>query len=211
MAPTPPKKKHRSSQSTPSHYTLHVELLDMQPAIWRRIHIDGRARLDALHHVLQAAMGWSDSHLHQFEINNKRYGIPDPEYADPDSEMHDEKKYRLNQLLGVGATCDYLYDFGDSWHHRITVETIEDLANPNQSAGDAWIESGERACPPEDVGSTRGYQEMLDILENAPYGDEAKRLREWAGVDFDPERFDRQAANTAISRMLWNGWIKLGA
>jgi hypothetical protein len=52
---------------------------------------------------------------------------------------------------------------------------------------------------------------MLDILENAPYGDEAKRLREWAGIDFNPEHIDRQAANAAISRMLWNGWIKLGA
>ena len=168
MAPTLPKKKHRSSQSTPSKYTLHVELLDMQPAIWRRIHIDGRARLGALHHILQAAMGWSDSHLHQFEINKKCYGVPDPEYADSDWKLYDEKKYRLNQLLGAGDTCDYLYDFGDSWHHRITVEAVEDIADPTQGAGDAWIESGERACPPEDVGSTRGYQEMLDILENAP-------------------------------------------
>ncbi|MBK8072025.1 MAG: hypothetical protein IPK34_08380 [Ramlibacter sp.] len=63
MATTPPKKPHRSSQSSPTHYTLLVELEETSPTIWRRIHIDGRARLDAFHHVLQAAMGWSDSHL----------------------------------------------------------------------------------------------------------------------------------------------------
>jgi hypothetical protein len=48
-------------------------------------------------------------------------------------------------------------------------------------------------------------------LENAPYGEETKATREWAGLDFDPERFDRQAANNAIDRLLWNGWIKIGA
>ena len=210
MAPTQPKKKHRSSQSSPSHYTLYVEMLGIKPVIWRRIHIDGRARLDALHHVLQAAMGWDDSHLHKYQIRNKHYGIPDPEYKDVGWDMLDEKKYRLNQLLGVGDTCIYLYDFGDSWHHRITVEAIEEVADPNVGAGDAWIEAGARACPLENVGSPEGYQEMLDSLENAPYDNETKELREWAGLDFDPERFDRQAANAAISRMLWNGWIKIG-
>jgi len=35
-------------------------------------------------------------------------------------------------------------------------------------------------------------------------------IREWAGLDFDPDRFDRHAANAAIDRMLWNGWIKVG-
>ena len=208
MVPNPPKKKRGASQSSPSHYTLHVKLMDIKPAIWRRIHVDGRVRLDALHHILQAAMGWSDAHLHEFEIRDKHYGIPDPEY--PEMEMLDEKKYRLNQLLDVGDTCVYLYDFGDSWQHGITVESIEDIDDLNVGAGNAWIETGERACPPEDAGGSGGYQEMLNTLENETYSEEAKQLREWAGLDFDPALFDRLAANTAISRMLWNGWIKIG-
>jgi hypothetical protein len=182
MVPASPKKIRRISQSSPSHYTLHVSLLDIKPAIWRRIHVDGRVRLDAMHHILQAAMGWSDSHLHEFEIRDKHYGIPDPEY--PDMEMLDEKKYRLNQLLDVG--------------------------DHNSGAGNAWVETGERACPPEDAGGSGGYQDMLDTLENEPYSEEAKQLREWVGLDFDPAQFDRLAVNTAISRMLWNGWVKIG-
>ena len=153
-------------------------------------------------------MGWSDAHLHEFEISDKHYGIPDPEY--PDMEMLDEKKYRLNQLLDVGDNCVYLYDFGDSWQHCITVESIEDIDDLNAGAGNAWIETGESACPPEDAGGSGEYQDMLNTLENDPYSEEAKQLREWAGLDFDPARFDRLAANTAISRMLWNGWIKIG-
>jgi len=208
MVPASPKKIRRISQSSPSHYTLHVSLLDIKPAIWRRIHVDGRVRLDAMHHILQAAMGWSDSHLHEFEIRDKHYGIPDPEY--PDMEMLDEKKYRLNQLLDVGDNCIYLYDFGDSWQHCITVESIEDIDDHNAGAGNAWVETGERACPPEDAGGSGGYQDMLDTLENEPYSEEAKQLREWVGLDFDPAQFDRLAVNTAISRMLWNGWVKIG-
>lgn len=211
MASTAPKKSHRHSQSSPTHFTLLVELIDTEPTIWRRIHIDGRARLDALHHVLQAAMGWSDAHLHDFEIRDRHYGKPDAEYADEEHPVFDEKKFRLNQLLGTGDTCRYLYDFGDSWEHRITVESIEDLDEASSNARSVWIEAGKRACPPEDAGGVGQYQDFLESLENDPYGEETKQTREWAGLDFDPERFDRQAANNALERMLWNGWIKIGA
>ncbi len=211
MATTPPKKPHRSSQSSPTHYTLLVELEETSPTIWRRIHIDGRARLDAFHHVLQAAMGWSDSHLHEFEIRERKYGTPDPEFLDEDHPVLIEKKFRLNQVLGAGDTCTYLYDFGDSWAHRITVESIEDLDEKSARSRTVWVEAGARACPPEDAGGVGQYQDFLESLENDPYGEETKATREWAGLDFDPERFDRQAANNAIDRLLWNGWIKIGA
>lgn len=126
MTPSTIKKTRGSSQSSPSRYTLRVELLDIKPAIWRRIQVDGRVRLNAMHHILQAAMGWSDAHLHEFQIRSTHYGIPDSEY--PDMETLDERKYRLNQLLDVGDNCIYLYDFGDSWQHGITVESIEKIA-----------------------------------------------------------------------------------
>lgn len=211
MATTSPKKQHRHSQSSPSRYSLHIELLGIQPKIWRRLCIDGRVRLDALHHVLQAAMGWSDAHLHKFEIRAKHYGIPDPEFDELEWEILDEKKYRLNQLLDVGDTCIYLYDFGDGWQHRIRVEAIDDSDTGDADYGEAWIESGERACPPDDAGGPAGYQDMLDTWKNSPKSDEAKELRAWAGADFDPARFDRLAANATINRMHWNRWIKIGA
>ena len=67
---------------------------------------------------------------------------------------------------------------------------------------------GERACPPEDCGGVGGFQDFLEKLEDEPYSDESKDLREWAGLDYDPARFDRQAANAAIKRLLWNRWLK---
>jgi len=70
------------------------------------------------------------------------------------------------------------------------------------------VEGGERACPPEDAGGVGQYQEFVASFENDPYGEETEAVRTWAGLDFDPARFDRPAANAAIARMLWNGWIK---
>lgn len=203
--------KKPTSQSAPSVFTLKVELVESEPAIWRRIHIDGRARLDALHHVLQAAMGWSDAHLHEFTIGAKRYAPPSDEDEFLEGiESFDEAKFRINQLLETGTVFEYLYDFGDSWQHRITVESIRPSKQAASDGGRAWIEAGARACPPDDAGGIWSYQESLSAIRDSPDSDEAKEMREWAGLDFDPERFDRKAANAAIERMLWNGWIRIG-
>lgn len=203
-------RKSLKSQSSPSVFIVKVELVDSEPVIWRRIYLDGRTRLHAFHHILQAAMGWTDSHLHEFTIREKRYAKPDEEDQFLEIETLDESKFRLNQLLESGEVFEYLYDFGDSWQHRITVESIRDLDKGDSNAGRVWIEAGQQACPPEDAGGIWGYLESLATLEDNPYSEEAKEIREWAGLDFDPDRFDRHAANAAIDRLLWNGWIKVG-
>lgn len=213
MATSKPAKrsgKGINSLSTPSVFIVKVALVDSEPLIWRRIYIDGRTRLNAFHHILQAAMGWTDSHLHEFTIREKRYAPPDEGDQLLEVETFDESKFRLNQLLQTGDAFEYLYDFGDSWQHQITVESIRDLHKDDSNAGRVWIEAGQRACPPEDAGGIWAYQESLATLKDSPYSEEAKEMREWVGLDFDPERFDRKAANAAIDRMLWNGWIKIG-
>ncbi len=213
MATTKPVKrssKSLKSQSSPSVFILKVELVDSEPLIWRRIYIDGRTRLNAFHHILQAAMGWSDAHLHEFTIREKRYAPPDEEDQFQEVETLDESIFRLNQLLQTDDFFEYVYDLGDSWQHRITVESIRDLDISNNFGGEVWIEAGQRACPPEDAGGIWGYQESLATLEDNPFSEDAKLIREWAGLDFDPERFDRQATNATLNRMLLNNWIQIG-
>ena len=56
-------RKSLKSQSSPSVFILKVELVDSEPVICRRIYIDGRARLNAFHHILQAAMGWTGQQI----------------------------------------------------------------------------------------------------------------------------------------------------
>ena len=200
----PVRKKHTSSTSAPCLYTLHIELRpnEIRPPIWRRLEVDGRISLGKLHHFIQAAFGWSDSHLHQFKIRDKIYTSPSP---DDELEINDERKAYLNRLLANEDTMLYRYDLGDNWEHLITIEKIDSDLN-NDPKGAAWILDGARACPPEDVGGPYGYSEFLEILQTEPDSDEAERLREWADGDFDPERFDRRLANAAIMRVLFNKW-----
>jgi len=49
-------------------YQLKVVLLGSAMPIWRRLHVPADAKLDWLHAVLQVAMGWTNSHLHQFKV-----------------------------------------------------------------------------------------------------------------------------------------------
>lgn len=56
-------------------YQFKIALLESQPPIWRRIQVKN-CTLGKLHEYIQTAMGWTNSHLHQFDIDGERYGIP---------------------------------------------------------------------------------------------------------------------------------------
>ena len=185
-------------------YTLRIELLNIEPLIWRRIQIEGKASLAALHHVIQAAFGWSDAHLHEFEAGGRFFGNIRHADADLREDLVDERKEAIAvTAVETGASFNYQYDFGDGWEHRIVVERIESI---DQRLGYAKVLAGERACPPEDVGGTGGYDALVAAIRNSPSSEEAIRYLEWVGVDYDPERFDRHATNAALLRMAWNGW-----
>jgi len=59
-------------------YQIKVTLLGTNPSIWRRLLVPADLTLEQLHHILQLAMGWEDSHLHDFRIGQQRFGAPDP-------------------------------------------------------------------------------------------------------------------------------------
>lgn len=60
-------------------YQLKITLDGSKPPIWRRVQVLGSTHLGRLHDIIQATMGWYDSHLHQFMINGREYGVPHPE------------------------------------------------------------------------------------------------------------------------------------
>ncbi len=103
-----------------SIYRLHVSLLEIAPLIWRRIELSSETSLARLHDVLQAAMGWKDYHLHEFEIAGQRYGVPNPDYDEP-GEVFKESSAKLSKVLPCkGATLLYTYDFGKIWSRSRT-------------------------------------------------------------------------------------------
>lgn len=94
---------------------LRVILLDVEPAVIRVIDVPTVVTLPELHELLQAAVGWTDSHLHMFVTDEARYGA-----ADLDS-MTDQRDEAGMPLRDLPPSFGYLYDFGDGWNHRIEV------------------------------------------------------------------------------------------
>jgi len=152
--------------------------------------------LAKLHHVLQAAMGWTNSHLHQFDIAGTQYGIPDEDY--PEIMPGDERRVTLAACLGTSITAfGYEYDFGDSWEHAIQVERILPL---DDTLHYPICIAGANACPPEDVGGTHGYLDFLQAIADRTHPEHADSLR-WCGGAFDPAGFDLNSVNAAIRRL----------
>jgi len=58
---------------------LRITLRDVKPKVVRQIEVPVDLRLDSRHQVLQAALGWTDSHLHEFRAADTAWGRPDPD------------------------------------------------------------------------------------------------------------------------------------
>jgi len=95
------------SSKTPARiYQLKVTLMEVQPPIWRRIEVPSTILLCCLHDAFQAVMGWTDSHLHNFEKDGTYWGVP--QYDD----LIDESKIQLGKVLkSEGDSMIYVYDF----------------------------------------------------------------------------------------------------
>lgn len=174
-------------------YQLKVTLKDIHPPIWRRIQVPSNLTLPVLHAILQITMGWTNSHLHGFQVEKQFYTEPDPDY--PGGSVMDERLVLLSHVAPeIGAHFVYEYDFGDSWDHDVVVKQIFPL-----DAGVAYprCTGGKRACPPEDVGGSGGYTEFLAAIRRPSHPEHAAWL-EWAGGQFDSEAFDLQRANELL-------------
>jgi len=174
-------------------YRIKVTLKHIEPPVWRRIEVPSDIKLGKLHRILQVTMGWTDSHLHAFRVGGISYGIPDPDFADGDTL--NENNVRLDQIAAQGDGLIYEYDFGDGWEYELK---IEKALPADPAIHYPRCTGGARACPPEDCGGPLGYEHLLEALRD-PKHEEHHEMREWAGEDFDPERFDHEAVN----RTLW--------
>ena len=100
-----------TTKATSSIYQLKITLLEIEPAIGRRIQVPSAIRLCCLHDAFQVVMGWTDSHLHQFERDGKVWGDPrNDEFGE--FNIIDEGRTPLNKVLKVeGDSMVYVYDF----------------------------------------------------------------------------------------------------
>jgi hypothetical protein len=189
------QKMTKKTVSKAPIYQLKVTLEHSKPPIWRRLLVPGNVTLEKLHYIIQVAMGWTNSHLHQFIVGQTYFGEPHPDYG---FEMQDERRVRLSQIAPrEGFKFRYEYDFGDSWLHTLLVEKV---LGPEPGQQYPVCIKGKRACPPEDVGGVWGYEEFLEAIGN-PDHPEHENYLEWIGDEFDPEEFDLEETNEFLREL----------
>lgn len=145
---------------------IRVRLQHVEPEVVRVLDVPAKVLLPELHNLLQAAVGWTDSHLHQFVTDDAYYGSADVDGFD------DEQDERSVPLTALPPRFTYLYDFGDGWEHDVEV------IGPGAEQPGCIDAAG--ACPPEDCGGPGGYTHLREVLAY-PRHDEHTEMRAWAG------------------------------
>ena len=177
---------------------LRIELEHIKPLIWRRVAVRSSVNLKTVHKVIQAAMGWLDYHLWEFNANERIYSMLIPNDPDWNSRITDAATTKLSALLTRGVRqIGYVYDMGDNWQHRIIVETLK-----QGEAGAQYPQflGGERRCPPEDVGGIPGFEEFSEAM-TSPRHPDRKRLLTWYGGVFNRDDIDLTTINARIDKL----------
>ena len=196
----PPERTNGRSGRKATVYCFKITLEDTRPPIWRRIETKD-VTLEKVHELIQTAMGWTNSHLHQFEIGDTRYS--DPRFMEDAFDDFGAVSYaglRISDLVsqyGNKLQIDYEYDFGDGWQHSIVLERV---TQTEQGARYPRCIDGDRACPPEDVGGVWSFADYVEAIAN-PGHDQHEELLEWNGP-FDPAEFDAKKATRRMKKGL---------
>ena len=185
-------------------FRIRVDLRHTAPPVWRRVDIAGSLSLFQVHEVVQAAMGWTSSHLHCFRTGDDADSVEFiTEFGRSEGDEGPlENDVRLDQVVSVaGDRLWYDYDFGDGWAHVLQVEEL--LASPPSIPR---CIAGEQACPPEDCGGIGGHHELAewvrsgfsDDLRPGVFTDASDGLR-WLPDGWHPDAFDLAEVNERLA------------
>jgi hypothetical protein len=165
-----------------------------KPPVWRRLTVPASYSFYDFHIAIQVAFGWYNSHL--FEFSPKGFGsepsiqqIFDDQMDFRDVEPIDADKIKLSKIFKKEKQkFTYIYDFGDSWEHSITLEKIF----PGKTKLPVLL-AGKGRCPQEDCGGIWGYAEIKEALKD-PDHPEYEEYAEWLGME-EGETWDATAFN----------------
>ena len=86
---------------------LKITLDVVKPTVLRRIEVPFDIRLDRLHLTIQAALGWTNSHLYEIRAGDVGWSTLYPE-ADWPEDFLDARKARLDKLAAQIMLAAYL-------------------------------------------------------------------------------------------------------
>ncbi len=184
----------------PNAARLRVSLDYIDPVPWRRVEVPLSLSLNGLHACIQATFLWTNSHLWEFEINERRYSDVMEDFGGSEDRIFKASNVQIGKIVESGAKeFFYIYDMGDDWVHLIEVEQLFE-ADP-EAKYPRYLD-GQWAAPPEDCGGPPGFEDFKEIMA-APKHPEHKELLEWFGGPFDPASVDEEqvvAGMNAIAR-----------
>jgi len=185
------------TQTVPDAARLRITLLDIDPAPWREVDVPLSMTFKGLHDTIQVAFLWFDSHLWEFEVGGRRYGIPlDDDFGF--EKVSNANTTRLTKLRD-NAISEFLYtyDMGDNWEHRIEVIVLFKM--PKGTRLPTFVD-GKWKTPPEDVGGAPGFEMFLEIIAD-PAHEEHDHLREWYGKPFDHDDIEPDIVKIQMDRL----------
>jgi hypothetical protein len=173
---------------------IKINIKDIDPPIWRELIIKDDISFQKLHETIQLSFGWTNSHLWQFEIDNRIIVSPqDPDFEDEERDISVENS--ISELFYVkGQKISYIYDMGDYWEHEIE---LKKKLNKNEHPQCPYCVNGKRNCPPEDCGGVPGYEELREVLSDTSHPEYEDRV-EWLGEIYDFEYFDLKEINAML-------------
>lgn len=162
-------------------YQLKITLKNSKPTIWRRCIIPLGITFSQLSLLLNEIMGWFGGHLSEFEFYHRKLWV-----MEDDGFMESEERFT------------YIYDLGDDWAHRVTIEKV--LENYKENFPKVIKYKGD--CPTEDIGGIDMYQAILDGT-----------YEEITGFPVDEVymgKYDMDEVNDCLKSMYFVYWEKKG-
>lgn len=126
-------------------YEFKIQLRGIKPKIWRKIMVPKPFNFAELHLAIQAAMGWKNYHLYNFEMNGEVISNDDEEDYDR-ADLNADDELIADYFIDEGDMADYNYDYGDGWSHKVILTRIYYAADFVKYP---ICVDGRRACPPE--------------------------------------------------------------
>lgn len=181
-------------------YQLKIQIKNSHPPIWRRLIVPAGLSFSQLAVILNEAMGWCGYHLFSFEFYHLGIHVEDnvEEYDDfgwSDYEREEADETLIDTYLDTEGWFTYIYDFGDDWQHRVTVEKILEDYDKNY----AQVLKYKGNTPYEDCGGIDEYYRILEILRN-PDSPEYEEMKEWTEGNFCTE-YDMGCVNESLKSL----------
>ncbi|ANU10147.1 hypothetical protein BBH88_07445 [Planococcus antarcticus DSM 14505] len=200
-------------------YKLKVEMIGLEPPVWRRVMLPADVTFQRLHAVIQQVTNFQSEymdwplHVHEFRLPEENMLVTnEPEIYEAFKKrkkgasgqtVRKPQTLKIDGFLEKYGSLSYTYDFGDDWQFAIYLEeTVDDY-----HFGYPAVLDGAGDAPPEDAGGVPGFEHLLSVLADETHPDFEHMLWWSKEQHFDPynrARINSSLSHQKIKKTEWN-------